>query len=266
MKYEEDYSSNQKKFSTGLVITIALALLLIAGASWFALSRYNSNNKTNSSVSSVKSDLGSAVSENESNFNSSTGKDESDINSIVSEIIPDTNSEYQRNVSSYNSTVSGTVSNLDGLDNTAPTDDKTASVPYNVTAFMKPAEGEILKDFSDKNLQYSKTFGDMRLHNGIDIACKKGTAVSVCGDGVILTVEKSSLYGNVVTIDLGNGLSAKYCSLDNVKFKEGDQVKLGDILGNTTTIPAECDDKEHLHFEVYKNGTAVSPLKELGLE
>ena len=58
----------------------------------------------------------------------------------------------------------------------------------------------------------------------------------------------------------------KYASIDNLKFKIGDAVKSGDIIGTVGSIPAECEDKEHIHIEVYKDSKPVDPLKALGLE
>lgn len=265
LKYEENFSSNRKKFSTGLVITIACALLIVAGAAWFALSRYNSGTMPDS-VSEIKSDMGSMYSEIDSEINSYTSEIASDFNSTVSEIMPDAQSEYGDNVSSYNDTVSGNNSNPTVSENTAPTADNVSSVPYTATAFTMPVQGEILKKFSDSELQYSKTYGDMRIHSGIDIACKKGTAVSACADGKILTVEENTQYGNTVTIEHANGITTKYSALDDIKVKSGATVKSGDIIGIVTTVPAECNDSDHLHFEVYKQGIAVEPLKALGLE
>lgn len=264
MDYEEN-NHNRKKFSTGLIVTIGCALLIVAGAAWFALSRYNGKTMPET-ASEIKSEMGSMYSEIDS-----------ELNSVTSDITSEFRSEYDSLTSSYNDS----ASNQNGiLDNSSieskpesmtesaaePTGDKVSSIPYSEKVFAMPAEGEIIKKFSATELQYSKTYGDMRLHSGIDIACKKGTFVSACGDGKISTIEENSQFGTVVTIELSDGITVKYCSLENVKFKSGDNVKVGDIIGATTTIPAECNDQEHLHFEVYEDGIAVSPLEALGLE
>ena len=257
MKYDET-SHDSKKFSTGLIITIALALLIVAGAAWFALSRYNSDNPLDDAVSDIKSDMGSLYSRIESSVDSATSEIKSDISSVTSEISSDINSEYHDITSSYNDTKPN--------NSAAPTGDNVSSVPFEASAFTKPAEGDILKDFSATQLQYSKTYGDMRLHSGIDIACKNGTSISACADGKVLSVEESQTLGTVVTIDHGNDITAKYCSIENLKIKKGDSVKAGDIIGTSATVPCECNDEEHIHFEVYKDGVAVSPFKTLGLE
>ncbi len=263
MKYEEEnYSSKENKSNTGLIIAIAVAILIIAVAAWFALSRFNSGKGAlDDMVSDTKSSIGGIYDETKSDINSMTSDIKSDLNSFTSDV----KSEYESFTSSYNDTVSGNMSGDTTSGVTKPTGDSVSSVPYSKT-FSKPTEGKIAKEFSDKELVYSKTFGDMRLHSGVDIECKKGTSVSACGDGKILNIDESSQYGTVVSIDLGNGLTAKYSSLSNLKVKAGDSVKAGDILGSTSTIPAECNDKDHLHFEIFKNGVAVDPFKALNLD
>lgn len=248
MKYEEEkFSHDNDKKSTGLIIAIAVAIIIIAAAAWFALSRYNSGGMGDM-VSDIKSEISSIYDDTKSDI-------KSDFNSLTSDI----RSEYNDLTSSYNDNVSSFMDT-----SMAPTGDNVSSVPYEKN-YSLPCEGEILKPFSDKELVYSKTFGDMRLHSGIDIKCKKDTAVSACGDGKIIGIDESSQYGTVVILELEEGLTVRYASLKDLKVKLSDTVKAGDILGSTSTVPAECNDEEHLHLEVYKNGIAVDPLEALEL-
>ena len=260
LKYEEDkISRNDDKKSTGLIIAIAIAIIIVAAAAWFALSRLKSGG-TGDMVSDMKSDLGSMYDDTKSDIKSDISSTTSDIKSDISSNTSNIKSEYNSAASSYNSNISSITSS----GNTMPTGDNVSSVPYEKT-FTLPCEGKILKAFSDKELVYSKTFGDMRLHSGVDIACKKGTSVSACGDGKIIGIDESSQYGTVVSLELSDGITAKYASLKDLKVKLGDKVKSGDILGVTTTVPAECNDEEHLHFEIYENGIATDPFETLNL-
>ena len=249
MKYEEDHiSRNDDKKSTGLIIAIAIAIIIVALAAWFALSRLNSGGMGDM-VSDIKSELSSVYDDTKSDI-------KSEFNSLTSDI----KSEYNDLTSSYTSDITSITSS----GSTMPTGDNVSSVPYEKT-FTLPCEGKILKAFSDKELVYSKTFGDMRLHSGVDIASKKGTSISACGDGKIIGIDESSQYGTVVSLELSDGITAKYASLKDLKVKLGDKVKSGDILGVTTTVPAECNDEEHLHFEIYKDGIATDPFETLNL-
>ncbi len=127
--------------------------------------------------------------------------------------------------------------------------------------FVLPVTGEILKDYSDTTLQFSNTYNDMRLHTGIDIAAGEGTAVKSAGDGKVVSVEESKDFGNVVTIDHGNKITAKYCGLKNITVKGGDTVAAGQALGEIGTVPSECVDEAHLHFETYRDSKSVSPIE-----
>lgn len=252
LKYEEDFSPEKRKSNNGLIAAIVIALLIVAVAAWFALTRYNSaNNNTSNGASNMASDFNSFVSDIKSDIEDFT----SDIGEVTSDIVSDI-TDQSGLVSGGNSSVPSTQTTNEGV----------SSVPYGRSAFTVPVQGEIIKKFSQSELLYSKTFGDVRFHSGIDIACKKGTAVSSCADGTVTAIEENGQYGNVVTIDHGNGITAKYSSIADLKIKIGDKVKSGDIIGTVSTIPAECNDPDHLHFEVYKNGVAVEPIKALGLD
>lgn len=253
MKYEEEYSSERKKVGNGLIVAIVIALLIVAAAAWYALSRYNSADDNPDLVSKMESGFDSVA---------------SDFGKVTSEIASDIASGYNNITSSIANGASDLVSGGNGsVPSTKTTNEGVSSVPYKgKSGFTMPVQGEIMKEFSNKELLYSKTFGDMRYHSGIDIACKKGTSVSSSGDGTVLTIDKNGQYGTVVTIDHNNGITAKYCSLADLKVEVGSKLKSGDIIGTVSTIPAECNDAEHLHFEVYKNGVAVSPLQALGLD
>ena len=123
-----------------------------------------------------------------------------------------------------------------------------------------PGTGEVLKDFSNTTLQFSNTYGDMRIHAGVDIAPNSGTVVKSAGDGIITEISKSADYGTVIQVDHGNGITAKYCGLKNVTVKKDAAVTAGQALGEIDTVPCECVDKAHLHFETFKDGKAISPF------
>lgn len=241
MKYSESYQKSKFAGSAAFYIIIACCLLAIGGASWFAVSNISSRDGKD------KSSSGSEIS-------SQTPGVSSDISSIITP--SDTGSSTGVNESVTDEPYeSSKPSSKDQVSSTPP-----------APVFNMPVQGELLKPYNDKELQYSATYGDMRVHSGIDIACPDGTAVSACGAGTVVSVEENAALGNVVTIDHGNEITAKYASLKDAKVKAGDKVSAGDIIGSVTTIPSECADQSHLHLEVLKNGHATSPLDTLGLK
>ena len=228
MKYTQ--YSQKKKGNSAFYITIALCLFLIGVAAWFALSRLDNN------------DIMEAESQN--------GKP------------PIASSEYNSTDPSYTESIEQeTPAN--------PTDEEVKNEEYTSKpqpvkkpkAYCMPVNGEILKDFSLDTLQHSATFGDMRIHAGVDIACSEGTLVSAVTDGKIQDINETADYGKTVIIDHGDGLVIKYCGLKNITAEKDTAVKMGDTIGSVTTVPAECSDQQHLHIEAYENGKSVSLLK-----
>lgn len=126
--------------------------------------------------------------------------------------------------------------------------------------FVYPVSGEIIKDFSNSELQYSLTYNDMRLHTGIDIAADANTAVNSCGDGVVTFAGKDDSLGYTVKIDHGNGVTVVYAGLaEALKVKKGDTVTAGTNLGAVGVVTEECVDAPHLHLEFYQDEAAVAP-------
>ncbi|MBE6808501.1 MAG: M23 family metallopeptidase [Ruminococcaceae bacterium] len=233
LKYSESYSGRSKKFGTGFYVLIACCLLIVGGASWFALSNYADDGKE----PPVSSDRNNSYRQESSSYNENTTYEprEPQLSESVAqsaEDVPYTSEEVKQESQS----------------------------------FMMPVEGDIIKDYSAEQLQYSATYGDMRIHGGVDIACKNGTSVSACGNGSVKAIENSASFGTVVVIEHSNGITVRYSSLKDLQVKFGDKVKMGDIIGTVTTVPSECNDKEHLHIEATKNGKEVSPLEAMGLK
>lgn len=226
MNYTEN-NKKSKKFSNYFYIIIGCCILILGGAAWFALS--------NIGETKPKSEY--------PNNNSSY------IESVPQLSVPEAPTEL-------------TTESEDDIPYEAPPVDS----PKNTAVSFKMAvEGDIIKDFSDKSLVFSKTFGDMRLHLGTDIACPLGTAVSAVMDGTVQSVEKDTSLGNVIIINHGD-YTVKYAALDSVKVKSGDTVQMGDILGTTATVVSECEDAPHLHLEAYKDNKPISILKAFEIE
>ncbi len=237
MKYTQ-YSRN-KKGSSAFYIIIALCLIVVGAAAWFGFSSMNDNNKAEKNLSSM-----------ESQFESEMDQYQNDIDEYESDVQSYTESEDD---SSYDANESGKVEDAE---------DHTASAEaQKVKAYSMPVNGEILKDFNTKALQYSATYNDMRIHAAVDIACHEGTLVSAVADGKVQDIENSAEFGKTVTIDHGDGLVIKYCGLKNITAEKDTAVRMGDSIGAVGTIPCECSDQSHLHIEAYENGKSISILK-----
>ncbi len=130
--------------------------------------------------------------------------------------------------------------------------------------FIFPAGKKILKDYSNFVAVKSKTMNDWRVHNGVDFEAKTGQEVKAMQSGAVLAVYNSSLWGTIVEIDHGAGVTARYCGLsENCNVSTNDVVSQGDVIGTVADIPIEAADGTHLHLEVTKDGKACDPLEML---
>lgn len=151
---------------------------------------------------------------------------------------------------------------LPETDNDNTVSDSEAADSAVANFFIPPVVGETLKNFSDEELQYSMTYGDLRLHKALDITADTGTPVTASGNGKVTDVYTDPLLGAVVEIDHGNGITARYCGLNATPtVNVGDIVYSSTQIGAIDVIPSESVEPRHLHLEFYLNGKAVSPSK-----
>ncbi|HAJ78020.1 MAG TPA: hypothetical protein DCO89_03035 [Clostridiales bacterium] len=137
-----------------------------------------------------------------------------------------------------------------------------------VITFASPVVNvNVLKGYSDTELQYNKTLNVWELHRGVDFAADIGTDVFACYDGKVTKITNNLLNGTVIEIDHGNGLKTCYGSLDSVaSVNVGDIVKKGDIIGKASnTATSEVSETGEVHFEVWKDGALVDPASYLDI-
>ena len=139
------------------------------------------------------------------------------------------------------------------------------SKPLLSVSFVSPLGNSITKQFSRDELVKNNTTGDWRIHKGIDIKGVSGDRINAISDGIVTDLVYDELWGTVVTIDHDNGFVAKYYGLrKNSTVNPGDKIKTNDKVGLLDEIPIESSDEIHLHFEMYKDGQAISPSDYLG--
>lgn len=99
--------------------------------------------------------------------------------------------------------------------------------------------------------------GELKHHNGMDIASNMGTAVYAADGGKIVLAEWYGGYGNCIMIEHGNGYKTLYGHLSTIGVAEGQYVSQGQTIGQVGSTGNSTG--PHLHFEVYVNGTRVDP-------
>lgn len=99
---------------------------------------------------------------------------------------------------------------------------------------------------------------------GIDLAAADDTEFEVRAalTGQVTRVENHPLNGHIVEITSGDTKTV-YQSLNEVKVKEGAEVKQGDAIATAGRNELEKDLGIHVHFEVYEGGKLVNPVSVL---
>lgn len=128
-------------------------------------------------------------------------------------------------------------------------------------SMIKPVQGEMLKPYSDGKPVKSKTMGDWRVHNGVDIRAGQGEEVLTPADGEIIAANMDGLTGATISINHGNETVSTIYNLENAeKVTVGQKVKAGDVIGTAgNTAKSELLEDPHIHFEVQVKGEYVNP-------
>ena len=126
--------------------------------------------------------------------------------------------------------------------------------------FILPARGRISDGYGYRIHPVLKR---RRLHKGVDIAAKTGTAVRASARGRVSFSGTMGGYGKLIIIDHVGGYETRYAHNSRLLVKQGQRVRQGQkiaLVGNTglTTGP-------HLHFEIRKHQKATNPKTYLRL-
>ncbi|MEO7292493.1 MAG: M23 family metallopeptidase [Ginsengibacter sp.] len=102
----------------------------------------------------------------------------------------------------------------------------------------------------------------IRKHEGIDILAPKHSPAIASANGVITRVNENASGGKVIFLKPDNAsYNLYYAHLDSQIAKEGQRVKIGDILGLTGNTGNAKFTVSHLHFGIYtNNNVAMDPL------
>jgi len=96
-------------------------------------------------------------------------------------------------------------------------------------------------------------------HKGVDFAGKDGSDVIASAAGVVTWAGARYGYGQLVEINHGNGYVTRYGHNSKILVQAGSEVEKGEriaLMGSSgrSTGP-------HVHYEVWKNGRVVDPIK-----
>ena len=127
--------------------------------------------------------------------------------------------------------------------------------------FMAPVVGEIIKDYANESLIYSKTLDEWTTHLGIDIKADKTSSVVSSEAGTVKSIKNDPRYGLTIIISHDDGYETLYANLLSADLvKEGEKVSKNQPIGTVgESASFEISDQPHLHFEILKNGENINP-------
>ena len=96
-------------------------------------------------------------------------------------------------------------------------------------------------------------------HYAVDIVAPRDTPVKAVANGTVVFAEWTAETGYVIILEHEEGLLSVYKHNGSLHKQQGDVVRVGEVIasvGNT----GEFTTGDHLHFELWHNGTPVNPL------
>ncbi|GAB4039449.1 MAG: M23 family metallopeptidase [Rubrivivax sp.] len=120
----------------------------------------------------------------------------------------------------------------------------------------RPVDGPIGSGFG---FRYDPFNGRQALHTGLDFPAETGTPVLAAAGGVVQSVEWHPEYGQLLTLDHGNGLATRYAHLSKLHVAAGDLVRRQQRVAEVGSTGRSTG--PHLHFEVLLQGVPQNPAR-----
>lgn len=103
-------------------------------------------------------------------------------------------------------------------------------------------------------------YGNTYMQNsGVDYGAMNEFEVVSILDGTVMEVTEDEIMGKTVKIRHNNDLISVYQSMGNIDVKENDAVSQGMILGKSGKANVSPELGNHLHFELYYQGSVINP-------
>ncbi|MCA9513146.1 MAG: M23 family metallopeptidase [Myxococcales bacterium] len=125
-------------------------------------------------------------------------------------------------------------------------------------AFEQMANSKVTSDFAE--LRHYTVDGQrvsQARHYGFDLASTAHAPITASNDGVVVFAGPNGIYGNLVMLDHGLGVTSLYGHLSSIDVAVGDDVLKGRELGRSGATGLAGGD--HLHFAILVGATYVDP-------
>ena len=225
------------------------------------VNRTNENTQVNEGTESTATEMGKTVEEAQNELENS--KNETAENNS-------TKSDSGKNTLNTTKSTNANTTNTNNTQNTLKTtavqdkkesEEETKKETSQELKFIKPVEGEIVKEYSKENLIFSETLQEWTVHTGIDIKADKTTVVKAAEAGTVKSIKNDPRYGLTIVVEHQNGFQTVYANLLTSEFVvEGEKVEKEQSLGTVgNTAAFESAEEAHLHFEILKDNIQEDP-------
>lgn len=136
----------------------------------------------------------------------------------------------------------------------SPTDKKWSG------AFEQMKNSSVTSDFAElRHYTSLRQRVSIARHYGFDLASTAAAPITAANAGTVIYARDNGIYGTLVLIDHGLGVSTLYGHLSSLAVSEGDSVEKGQQLGRSGATGLAGGD--HLHFAVLVGRTYVDPVE-----
>ncbi len=215
----------------------------------------NIANNTTANTESASTQIGKSVEESKNEINSTNN-----TSNISNSNNTNTTSNTTNTVNTNNTTKSTNTAN--SINSTTATNAESQEKETKKEwIFVKPVEGEIVREYAKDNLIYSNTLQEWTTHTGIDIKADKTTVVKAAEEGTVKSIKNDPRYGLTIVIEHDEQYQTIYSNLLTSEFVvEGEKVEKGQAIGTVgNTAVFEIADEPHLHFEIWKDSLPIDP-------
>ena len=119
---------------------------------------------------------------------------------------------------------------------------------------QRPVSGGVSSGFG---MRRHPILGYSRMHRGVDFAAGYGTPIVAATDGRVAAAGWAGGYGRQVRLNHSGGLATSYSHMSRIAVAPGQAVRQGQVIGYVGSTGLSTG--PHLHYELYRNGTAIDP-------
>ena len=122
-----------------------------------------------------------------------------------------------------------------------------------------PVNGRISSYFGYRPNPFT---GVRQFHNGLDVVVPENSNAKAAMDGRVAETGYSAVFGNFVILNHAGSYQTLYAHLNKILVRTGQTVYQGNAVGLVGSTGYSTG--PHLHFGLFRNGTAIDPLSMLG--